>query len=239
MIRAPSVPIEEYIIQDWCFEEGSNDDAIEIASVIRQWSISGNWLDLGCGPMLTVWPMFASGEPAICGYDRHPNIAAFHEELKLCSFDEWPIGLQRAVAFFNRKFAKLNSLPRITTAVHRIQEIKIGNLLEEQHRWHSFFNTVIQIGCFGCLDSTNDLRWALDLVFRYLRLGGRFISATWLPRSSYTESKVWGGTYLSTLSVDAFKSLVRAAGLTVCDVRLVSLDDPQYCQRYVIVAEKA
>lgn len=238
MTRAPSVSIEEYIVQDWCFEEGSDDDAIEMASVIRQWSITGNWLDLGCGPMLTVWPMFASGETAIWGCDRHPDIAAFHEELKLRSLAEYPVGLQRAVAFFNRKYAELSGFSRIATPTNQIQKIVIGSLLEEQHFWQSFFHTVIQVGCFGCLDSTKNLKRALNLVVRYLRPGGRFISATWLPRLSYMESEVWGGIKLSTLSADAFGSIVQAAGLAVRKARVASLEDPQYRQRYIIVAEK-
>lgn len=239
MIRAPSVAIEQYIVRDWCFEEGSDDDAVEIASVIRQWSISENWLDMGCGPMLSVWPMFASGETVIYGCDRHPGIAAFHDELKRRSLAEWPVGLQRAVVFFNRKFAELSGLPRSATPIHKIQAIVIGSLLQEQHLWHSFFHTVIQVGCFGCLDSLNDLKRALNLVVRYLRPCGRFISATWLPRSSYVESEVWGGINLSTLPAGAFVSVVREAGLAVREARVASLDDPQYRQRYIIIAEKA
>lgn len=239
MIRAPSASIEEYIVQDWCFEEGGDDDAIELSMLIRQWAISGNWLDLGCGPMLTVWPMFSSGETAIWGCDRNPDIAAFHEELRHRSIAEWPIGLQSAISFYNRKIAGLNGLSRLSTPVHQIQEIVISNLLDLQHPWLTFFHTVIQVGCFGCIDSTEDLKRALDIVSRYLQPGGRFISATWLPRANYVESEVWGGIELSALSAADFASLVRAAGLKIRVAQEMSLKDPEYYKRYVIVADNA
>lgn len=237
MKRAPSASIEEYIVQDWCFEEGGDDDAIEMATVIRRWALPGNWLDLGCGPMLTVWPMFSSGETAIWGCDRHPTIATFHKELKLRPLAKWPIGLKNAVAFYNRNFAKLNGVSRISTPLYEIQGIITGNLLEAQRPWFSFFRTVLQISCFGCLDSVEDLKRALDLVSRYLQAGGRFISATWLPRASYLESEVWGGIKLPTLTADVFCSLVHSAGLAIREVREKSLEDPDYHTRYIVVAE--
>lgn len=238
MKRAPSVSIEDYILQDWCFDEGENEDVIEIASVIRQWAVSGNWLDLGCGPMLSVWPMFAKDKSVIWGCDRHENIAEFHNNLKYQSFSEWPEGLLRAVNFYNDFFTKTDGISRIRAILDQIQEITIGNILDENVMWHSSFNTIIQVGCFGCLDSIDDLKRASSLVFKYLRPSGRFISVTWLPRASYVESETWGGINLSALPSGVFVSALLETGLYINEVRNDTLDDPQYHKRYVIIAEK-
>lgn len=238
MTRAPSVSIEDYFLQDWCFDEGGDDDVIEIAAVIHKWATCGNWLDLGCGPLLTVWPMFSDCKSAIWGCDRNKNIAEFHHSLIYSPFCEWPAGLQSAVTFYNRNTSKTDGISKIATTVDQIEEILISDILEEQNTWHSFFNTIIQVGCFGCLDSLEDLKRASDLVFRYLRPSGRFISVTWLPRVNYIESEMWGGINLSTMSADVFVSVLRETGLSVNEVRVAALNDPQYFERYVIVAEK-
>lgn len=238
MMRIPSVSVEEYIDQDWCFEDGGDWNAVEISSVIRKWARPGNWLDLGCGPMLSVWPMFAVNESSIWGCDRQIAVSQFHSELKLRAVEAWPTGLLRAVEFYNRKFSRVDGRKHITTPVARIRELVTSSILQEQTQWRSHFDTIVQIGCFGCLDSINDLKAAIDLVYVYLKHGGKFISATWLPRRGYEESEVWGGVRLSTLSCDEFVSLIRAASMKVIEVRLAKVNDPIHDTRYVIVAEK-
>jgi hypothetical protein len=85
-IRAQSVSIEEYILQDWPFAEGKNANAVELSSTIHRNAKPGTWLDLGCGPMLSVWPMFAIGVREIWGCDRHPGVSEFHKRFRPCAW---------------------------------------------------------------------------------------------------------------------------------------------------------
>lgn len=155
---------------------------------------------------------------------------------------EWPNGLQKAAQFYDRfynhRVMGFDGLSRITTQLEHIQELVGSGVLEERPTWHQLFHTIIQIGCFGCLESMSDLKRALHLVFKYLRDDGIFISVTWIPKADYIESELWGGNKLSRLPAHSFVSVVRQAGLIVDETRIASLADPEYCQRYVIIARK-
>jgi hypothetical protein len=100
------------------------------------------------------------------------------------------------------------------------------------------FSTVIQVGCFGCLDSIQDLSKAINLVVMYLQKGGIFISETWLSKPDYKESLLWGGYNLTNLPAEIFESLISYAGLNVLEKRVTDMDT-NYKQRYIIVAEKS
>lgn len=188
--------------------------------------------------MLSVWPMFASSEPVIWGCDRQVEVAVFHRDLARRSIVHWPKGLLDAEAFVNRRFPRPRHSTSVMSQVGRIRELLVADLLNRQERWRSFFETVVQIGCFGCLDSIEALERALGHVAFYLRPGGRFISATWLPRPPYVESERWGGMPLTTLPADAFVGVIAEAGLLVRDTRVSPTADPEYRERYVIVAER-
>ena len=237
-IKLSSASVEDYIEQDWCFEDSGNWNAIEIASVIRKWANSGDWLDLGCGPMLSVWPMFAINISNIFGCDRQSAILDFHRNLKSCPSEKWPTGLTNAVKFYNRLFLRKGEKERIVTPIDKIQEIVINSVLDIHHCWKNRFETVIQIGCFGCLNSIEELKIALNHVHYYLKRDGIFISATWLPRKEYEESDVWGGSGLSSLSCENFVSLIRESSMTDVEVRFTKVNDPFHEIRYVIIAKK-
>lgn len=229
----PSATIEDYILQDWKFDDLDNDELLEITSVIHKWTKGSNWLDLGCGPLLTVWAMFASRDISISGCDRFQSVLEFHQNLQGKKKEKLPIGLQKAIAFYNHNFSPNKEM----IPINQVQEIVISNVLEEQSHWCSLFDTIIQVGCFGCLDSEEDLFKALQLVEKYLKSGGIFISETWLPNPSFYESEIWGGNKLRDLSVDRFATLVRDAGLIIRE-SLVTPMQTNYIERFIIVAEK-
>lgn len=229
----PSATIEDYILQDWKFDDLNNVELIEITNVIQKWTKGGNWLDLGCGPLLTVWAMFAPNEVLIWGCDRFKAVEEFHQQLKTKPNDELPIGLQKAIAFCNHNFfSKKETVP-----INKIQEIIVSSVTTKQNHWTSLFDNIIQIGCFGCLDTLSDLTTALKLVEQYLKPKGRFISETWLPKSDYYESDIWGGNNLRDLSAETFSSLVRDTGLTVIETLVIPMQT-NYRERFIIVAEK-
>lgn len=239
MTRAPSATVEAYILEDWPFEDGRNWNALELADVIEKWARPGNWLDLGCGPMLSVWPMFANFKANVWGCDRNPEIALFHEALKFRPLSEWPVGLVQAVEFYNRRVAPKSGVYRSKTMIDEVNGVVTASVLDNQHLWHNFFDTVIQVGSLACLESLTELKMALTHVRTYLRPNGRFISVTWLSRPGYEESEVWGGANLTSLPAKLFASMVEHAGLSICDFRIAEVDDPNHYQRYVIVAEKS
>lgn len=238
MKRADSRTLHQYLDQEWTFDD-DDDDLVAVASAIHAWAVPGDWLDLGCGPLLTVWPMFAPAQVEVWGCDKEPDIAAFHNVLRDQPLGEWPVQLLRAVTFFNRQFADSTRPRRVRTCIDRLRGVVTASVLHRQPAWAGAFDTVVQIGCFGCLDSIASLRDALKLVTEYLRPGGRFISATWTPRPGYPESERWGGIAIADMPADAMSAAVRRSGLTLCGANTRELDDAEYSHRHMIIAERS
>src|SRR5581483_3144350 len=187
-----SVAAAAYVRREWRFDDTGDADAAAVTDLIRRFALPGRWLDMGCGPLLTVWPMFARTHVAVVGIDREPSIAAFHRRLRERR-SRLPVGLRHAVDFFNALSKGHNQSTRTTVAIRNVEAVVIRNLLDENVDWSESFDTILQIGCFGCLNSYSELQRALRLVYRYLRPGARFISTTWIARSTYVESNRWGG----------------------------------------------
>ena len=233
MKATPSATVDQYILQEWKFGNAGDPELDELSATIRRWARPGKWLDLGCGPLLTIWPMFANCEFAIVGCDRHRQIAEFHADLRLVALEELPPGLRAAVGYCNSKFGTSFATPPIESIV----ELVVDDITKPQHRWFGEFSTVVQIGCFGCLDSKESLKDALSLVERYLRPGGVFISETWVPQPNHKDSVVWGGDALRDLSVDTFVSLIEATGMVLLS-NVVTPMQTHYRERIMLVAEK-
>jgi SAM-dependent methyltransferase len=234
--KAKSVGPEDYILEDWPFlkERAWNADAV--SSAIERWSRPGVWLDLGCGPMLTVWPMFGAGVTAVHGCDRIAEIKNFHMRLRELDLAYWPEGLRQAIEYRNQKYPDREGINR--TAINLLKEIDVGNVTDIRQHWIGRFDTIVQVGCFACLESIEELGNALQLVARYLRPHGRFISVTWTPRVGFEESSLWGGYAIAGMAPNAFAAEVAMAGLTVLEVDTVPVDDPFHDQRFIIAAEQ-
>jgi SAM-dependent methyltransferase len=214
-----------------------NEDTAAIANAILSRALAGQWLDIGCGPLLSIWPLFSVSPVDVFGLDRNSEVREYHHRLLHLPAEELPSDVSEAYGAAH-SFRLEHGLSPITDPQSLVRDIRIQNLLEPILSWECKFDTVVQIGCFGCLDSVNDLGLALQLVHYYLKPGGVFISATWIPLPSYTESSVWGGDNLRSLDADTFISALQGAGLEVVLADCSELNDSQYNSRFVIEARK-
>ncbi len=237
MIPSQSIPIMQYIRQEWQFAPAMNADTAAIADAIRSWALAGQWLDLGCGPLLSIWPLFSRSPTDVFGLDRNTEVREYHSRLRHLPFDELPSEISEAYDTAHA-FRSHHGLSPIPDPRSLVRDIIIQNLLQPVRSWANKFDTVVQIGCFGCLDSIEDLYLALALVHEYLKPGGVFISATWTPRPAYAESSVWGGDRLRSLDADTFVRSLQAVGLQIVNVDCVEFDDPRYCGRFVLEARR-
>lgn len=236
MRRDTSVPAGDYICREWEFFEGDTD-ARALAEVIASWSRAGNWLDLGCGPMLPVWPMFSPHTVRVNGIDRNPELSGFYAGATACTdVCETHFGAARR---FADSFREQHAMAALTgSPMEAVASFRILSVLEPVTNWASSMQTVLQIGCFGCLDSFDQLAEALRCVVSYLDDDGVFISATWVPRAEYHESHTWGGDQLRHLTRSDFESCLQDAGLEVEFAKSAVLDNKKYCERFVLVAKR-
>lgn len=238
MNPSPSVEINKYIRQEWQFMPELNPDTLAIANFIEIHSQSGRWLDLGCGPMLTIWPLFSSSPTHIFGIDRNAEVFTFHETLRKMPFDELPQDVADAytAAYRFRRERRLHQIPADPRAL--LGDLKIQNILEPEPAWFNIFDTVVQIGCFGCLESENALEHAATLAHTYTAEGGVLISATWLPRDEYLESKVWGGSSLRQLTLEDIARPIEKAGYTIEHAESAEDININYKSRILIAARR-
>ena len=237
MSPAQSIPIKQYIRQEWQFTPVMNADTAAITGAICSKALAGQWLDLGCGPLLSIWPLFSRWPTELFGLDRNTEVGEYHNRLLRLPSGELPVDVSEAYSAAH-SFRSQHGLRPILDPRTLVQDIRIQNLLQPVRSWACKFDTIIQIGCFGCLDSIDDLHLALALVHDYLKPGGVFISATWTPRPTYTESTVWGGDNLRMLDADTFAGAIRTAGLEVQIVECSKLNDLNYKERFVLEARK-
>jgi hypothetical protein len=237
MRRDESVPAEQYIRREWGFQDGTDADTLALASLIARWSQSGNWLDLGCGPMLAVWPMFSPHPVLAHGIDRNPELADFYTRLRAsgeASAEHLGPARLYAERFRTQRQMELSR----NSPVDVVSTVRISSVLEPVGEWASRFQTVIQVGCFGCLNSLAQLTHAMRMVHDYLAMDGVFLSATWLPRQEYFESWTWGGDHLRDLTCESFEDCLREAGLSVLFRESTALDNKNYRERFMVVARR-
>jgi hypothetical protein len=236
MTATRSVPISEYIGQEWQFDPEMNDDTRAVAEAIYAGARPGSWLDLGCGPLLTAWPLFARDVSFLHGLDRNPEVREFHKTLDASSKTAAPADILKAYRAADA-FRRDRGLPPIAAPALRVSEVRIQDLLLPVRSWFGRFDTVVQIGCFGCLDSIQSLNRAISLAHAYNAQDGVFISVTWLPSESYHESEVWGGNALRLIGPDEIASAVSGAGYKIRSAEIVQEVNQNYRARVIVVGE--
>lgn len=236
MNRAPSLSIIQYLNREWTFS-ADDDDAVAVTDAISAWARPGNWLDLGCGPLLLVWPIWAPETTGIWGCDRNPAVREFHERLRSIPQQAWPRGLVAAVDFAQQRCSTIVSRP-LGLPLDRLREVVTDDILRKRPEWRARFENVIQVGCFGCVGSYHELLHAMCLVRQYLRKTGVFISVTWSLRAGYRESRRWGGSPLAQIGAATLQKAARGGGLHVQSVSSARLSDSRYRYRHLLIATR-
>lgn len=237
MSPAPSVSLEAYLASEWDFAFGVDDeDRDAVAATINRWAHAGRWLDLGCGPLLTVWPLFCLGACDLTGLDRDGEVVHFLRMLGRGAIAT-PAPLSEAMNFAQANYPRLDGAS--PGQWNPITEVIAGSVLADQPKWRGRFDTVVQIGCFGCLENEDDLLTAFRLAGSYLRPGGIMISATWIAAHPDAESLRWGGRGFAGLCGAQLRRCMEATGLAVleADVAVVGQEAEQQ-ERCIFTLQK-
>jgi hypothetical protein len=237
MRRDTSIAAPAYIEREWDFSGSPGSDALAIADLVYRWAREGDWLDLGCGPMLPVWPMFTARELSVFGIDRIPDLKDFYDKLGASALG-YTRSFRKAERFAHEFRAQHGIKPRSESLGENIREFRIASVLDPFPDWAGKFATVLQVGCFGCLDSIEQLKVGLQRVYEYLDTNGVFISATWVPHRDYYESRTWGGDNLRMLSCGEFATHMSQTGFEILFQEKYALESKNYSERFVIVASR-
>jgi SAM-dependent methyltransferase len=199
-----------------------------IANILLEHGKGERVLDLGCGPVLPILSLFLPQAVHIQGIDRLEVTADFVSQ-RLMNYEiDKPVA--SALKYLKTKNLHAPAANLLTEEdeknylVNRwsaVAPIKTGSVLDVHSEFIEKFDVVIQIGCFGTLQSREEFHRATYLATSYLRRGGTLIMATW-AQDIYKERPFQFNSALSTEINESFYSAVLndIDGLTDAEVRV-------------------
>lgn len=227
---------EDYFVNGYFFE-GEDSDGIAIANALMRFASGAIWLDIGCGPMLTVWPIFVPHIPRIIGIDvERANLDFIRDQ---CARRELTHVHRAAIEY---RVSHSDDRPQVDSfwravAFDNILSLRNCDARTEQSDLVNAVDFVSQIGCFGCFANKQDVAKALGNVWRYLRRGGKFLSVTWI-QDAYCKTRHWNGPVSAELTIDSLRKLFSQANFIVREVSTHRTRDPAYTSIIIIVGQK-
>jgi hypothetical protein len=226
---------ESYFDSAYPFDDGDCDGAL-IARVLSGLARGGAWLDLGCGPTLSIWAAFNPKATRIVGADVLPENLAFLKR----QIADGEVGEAHERALTHAAWVLGEAAGMDVDAVKhllfgRIHGITLHDVRHENPEWQGSFALVTQIGCFGCLDNLDEVEQAARHVRSYLQARGRFMSVTWV-QGSYDGVAQWNGRVSQGLSIADLEGCYVRSGLCIVERLMGSTRDPAYQAMVVLVA---
>lgn len=123
-------------------------------------------LDLGCGPVVPVTSLFYKDAQEVVAVDK------LKENIDFIKYNKKQLepSIHRALTYRNRYLFKRKTTPKIILKKGDVtKKLPIGK-----------FNSVMQIGCFGALDTNEQFQKAVTYAYSYLKKGGNFLMVNWI-----------------------------------------------------------
>jgi hypothetical protein len=226
---------ESYFDSAYPFDEGDCDGAL-IARVLSGLAREEAWLDLGCGPTLSLWAAFNVKATRIVGADYLPeNVAFLKRQISLQEVGEAHERALTHAAWVLGEAGGLEGAAMKHSLFGRIQSVARHDVRQGNSEWLASFGLVTQIGCFGCLENLNEVEHAARHVRSYLHVGGLFMSVTWV-QGRYDGVARWNGRVSQGLSMSDLESCYERSGLCIIDRSMGATRDPAYQAMVVLVA---
>lgn len=202
----PKKFVKDYALTAYTFN-GIPEDRF-IAKLISTYMRGKRVLDLGCGPVLPITSLFYRDAEEVVGVDIFPENLDF---IRDNSSDLSQI-IDRAIRYRNRYIFERNTKPRVKLTLGDITEkLPLGK-----------FDSVMQLGCFGCLDTDEQFQAAVDNAYTYLKPGGTLLMVTWLddkPASKVDREYHFNG---DVNAKDLYIPCLEKAGFKIQDMHKLS-----------------
>ncbi|MDO8656879.1 MAG: class I SAM-dependent methyltransferase [Nanoarchaeota archaeon] len=158
--------IENYALNTYTFT-GDQEDYF-IAKLIYKYMQGKRVLDLGCGPVVPVTSIFYPHAKEVVAVDILPANLNFIKKKSHTLKDN----VKRALQYKKRYVSQSNSFPKITLVRGDVtKKLNIGK-----------FDSVINLGCFGALDTPDQFQSAVNNAHSYLKKGGTLLMVNWVGK---------------------------------------------------------
>lgn len=193
--------VRDYALNTYTFE-GDQEDYF-VAKLIHKYMPGKRVLDLGCGPVVPITSVFYPHAQEVVAVDR---LQANLDFIKKNS-PELEGNIRRARAYKQRYLSKKYSKPKIKLVKGDVtKRLPVGK-----------FDSVMNLGCFGSLDTAEQFSKAVNHAHHYLKKGGTLLMVNWVghvKRPYRFNGKVY--------EPDIFYPSLKKAGFKVQELHLVS-----------------
>jgi len=193
--------VRNYALNCYTFE-GDKEDYL-VARLIYKYMRGHRVLDLGCGPVATVLSVFYPEAKKVVAVDRLQENLNF---IKKHSAELAPL-IARAKNYKQRYLGKKGNVPTMRLVKGDVtKRLPLGT-----------FDSVMQIGAFGALDSAEQFQTAVNHAYRYLKPGGTLLMVNWVgnvKRPHHFNGKV------DELTI--FKPSLQQAGFRIIELHTTS-----------------
>jgi SAM-dependent methyltransferase len=155
--------VRDYALSCYSFD---NEEDYLIGRLIHKYMRGRRVLDLGCGPVAPVLALFYPNAQEVVAVDRLKENLDF---IKNNSGELREI-MQRALVYKHGHLYRKDSAAKIKLVMGDVTErLRIGK-----------FDAVMQIGCFGALDTKEQFQKAVNNTYAYLKPHGTLLMVNWL-----------------------------------------------------------
>lgn len=163
-----------------CFYQFTGDpEDYLIATLINQHMKGERVLDLGCGPVVPITSLFFPQAKTVIAVDFSQNVLDYAQNAE--SLEKQ---IRAAKQHRDGGFVINPSNPTI--------EFRLGDFTKDLG-FNSEFDSVMQIGGFGCVQHNKDFFGAVRLAHKYLKPGGTLLMMNWIEEGEKGSRFSFGG----------------------------------------------
>ena len=195
----------------------NDPEAFLVADLISKHMTGERVLDLGCGPVHHILMLFLRNARQTVGLDIDEESLAY---IAYCR-DQGHILINQLAAvrylYWHVLEQPLPPNPEkfILKYYERIQDLRLGNILEEIPEYDNAFDSVMEIGGFGGLKSIAQYEQAVGMAYHYLKPGGRLLMLDWLQNRFKRSAYRFSGRVVSLIRPADYPEILRTAGFKI------------------------
>lgn len=158
--------VRDYALTCYYFDSGeeSGEDYL-IGRLVNRYVKGRRVLDLGCGPVVAVTSVFYPNAKEVVAVDKLKENLDFVKN----NSGELNAFIDNARRYRKRYLDGKFVNPKIQLIQGDIRErLQIGN-----------FDSAMQLGCFGCVSTTQEFQMAVNNTYYYLKPGGTALMVNW------------------------------------------------------------
>lgn len=196
--------VREYALATYTFNK--DYDGYLALKLINKHMTGKRVLDLGCGPIVAITSLFYPEAREVVALDRLKENIDFARDHS----SELQELIDKAKTYKHRFLSKQDQSPNISYVVGDVtKKYDLGK-----------FDSVMQVGCFGCLSDFEDFQKAVNNTYAYLKKGGTLLMLNW-SAAKLNEDRPLNNNGKSKNEVDvlsAYKPAMLNAGYRILDL---------------------